>query len=118
MFAAGIVLVVAPGAVPGTVGIRIDPLAYLLRYLLAAAEFAISVLSCGARAITDVRALRVIVIAFIVLHAVSGLLEIVAFESGLTGVIWGNVALRVLAIALFGRYGFRAPSSANPIEST
>ena len=33
---AGVVLVIAPAAIPGTVGIRLTPDAYLLSYLLAA----------------------------------------------------------------------------------
>jgi hypothetical protein len=106
-FAAGVVLVVAPSAIPGMVGIHIEPGAYLLCYLLAAAEFGVSALSWGARSVTDVRALRVIVIAFIVLHSASGLLEIYAFACGLTRAIWGNIALRVIAVALFTYYGLR-----------
>ena len=113
-FAAGIVLVTAPGAIPRTVGIPIGPGGYLLCYLLAAAEFSVSVLSWGARAINDAKALRLIVIAFIVLHAASGLLEIRAFAGGLTAAIWANVALRVLAIVLFAYYGLHAPSIDHP----
>src|SRR5262245_16022779 len=77
-FAAGVVLVAAPSAIPGTIGIQIEPEAYLLCHLLAAAEFGVSALSWGARAVTDAGALRVIVIACIVLHAASGLLEVYA----------------------------------------
>lgn len=71
-FAAGAVLVAWPGAIPRMVGIQIEPNAYLLCYLLAAMEFGVAALSWGARTITDAKALRVIVIAFIVLHAASG----------------------------------------------
>jgi hypothetical protein len=113
-FAAGVVLVAAPGAIPGTVGMHIEPGAYLLCYLLAAAEFSVSALSWGARTITDARALRVIVIAFIVLHAASGLLEVYAFAGGLSGVIWGNVALRALTVALFAHYGLSRDVSGHP----
>ena len=46
--------------------------------------------------------------AFIVLHAASAVLEIYAFAtSGLSGAIWANVAIRVLVIALFAKYGLR-----------
>jgi hypothetical protein len=51
--AAGIVLVAAPGAIPGAVGVQIERGAYRLCYLLAASEFGIAALSWGARAITD-----------------------------------------------------------------
>jgi hypothetical protein len=110
-FAAGVVLVAWPGAIPSTVGIQIEPNAYLLCYLLAAMEFGVAVLSWGARTITDAKALRVIVIACIVLHAASGLLEVYAFAGGLSGGIWGNVALRALAVALFAYYGLNAAPS-------
>jgi len=104
-FAAGVVLVAVPAAIPGAVGIHVEPGAYLLCYLLAAAEFSISTLSWGARTITDAKALRVIVIACIVLHLASGLLEIYAFTGGLSGAIWGNVTLRALVVALFAYLG-------------
>jgi hypothetical protein len=44
-FAAGVVLVIAPALIPGAVGIHFEPPAYLLCYLLAAAEFSLAVLS-------------------------------------------------------------------------
>jgi hypothetical protein len=57
--AAGIVLLAAPGTIPGAVGIQIERGAYLLCYLLAASEFSITALSWGASTITDPKALRV-----------------------------------------------------------
>lgn len=116
-FAAGAVLVAWPGAIPRMVGIQIEPNAYLLCYLLAAMEFGVAALSWGARTITDAKALRVIVIAFIVLHAASGLLEVYAFVGGLSGAIWANVALRALVVALFAYYGLNVtPSGHGPGE--
>ncbi len=88
----------------------VEPQAYLLCYLLAAMEFAIAVLSWGARAIADIRALRLIVLTFIVLHAASALLEITAAAGGPSDAIWVNVALRVLMAALFAYYGLTARS--------
>jgi hypothetical protein len=105
--AAGAVLVFAPEAIPRIVGIEIAPSSYLVCYLLAAAEFCIAVLSWGARALTDRNALRTTVIAFIVLHATSGSLEVKAFLAGVSGAIWGNVAARALAVTLFAYYGLR-----------
>ncbi|HJZ55736.1 MAG TPA: hypothetical protein VKE74_12280 [Gemmataceae bacterium] len=110
-FAAGVVLVAAPEAIPRAVGIQIEPKAYLLCYLLAAAEFAVSALSWGARTITDAKALRVVVTACIVLHAASGLLEVYAFAAGLSGAVLGNVALRALVVVLFAYFGLRAAPS-------
>ena len=49
-FAAGAVLVVAPAAIPRVVGIQVGTDAYLICYLLAAAEFGLAVLSWGAHA--------------------------------------------------------------------
>ncbi len=111
-FAAGVVLVVSPGAIPGAVGIHVEPGAYLLCYLLAAAEFGVSALSWGARRIKDTESQRIVIIAFIVWHAVSGLLEIYASAAGgLNVAIWANVAFRILVIALFTCYGFFTASS-------
>ena len=112
-FAAGIVLVAAPGAIPGMIGIHVEPKAYLLCYLLAAMEFGVAALSWGARTITDAKALRIIVMSCIVLTA-SGLLGVYAFAGGVSGVIWGNVALRALVVALFARYGLNIRSNVAP----
>jgi hypothetical protein len=103
--AAGVVLVIAPAAIPGTMGIHLATDAYLLCYLLAGAEFGLAVLSWGAATITDDRALRVIVIGFVVFHATSGILEIVAFAHGLPRAIWANIVLRAIVVVLFVYYG-------------
>ena len=105
--AAGIVLVVAPGAIPGAVGIHVSVDAYLVCYLLAAAEFGLAVLSWGARSVTDLTARRVIVATIVVVHAASGLLETYAFMRGVSGAIWGNIAFRALAVGLFTYFGLR-----------
>lgn len=104
-FAAGIVLITAPELIPSAVGIRIEPSAYLVCYLLAASELSLAALSWGGRAITDVKALRVIVLACIVLHASSGILEIYAFAKGVSATIWGNIVLRAVVVFLFAYYG-------------
>ena len=104
-FAAATVLVFAPTAIPGTVGISIAPSAFLLCYLLAAAELSIGVVSWGARYLTDARALQVVATSFIALHGASALLEMWAFATGLSGRIWANVALRIVAVMLFAYYG-------------
>lgn len=105
-FAAALVLIAAPAAIPSTVGIRIEPGAHLLCYLLAAMELGIAALSWGARNITDTKALRLIVMSCIVVHAASALLEVYAFaQGGISIAIWGNIALRVLAVALFSYFG-------------
>ena len=106
-FAAAVVLIAAPELIPGAVGIRIEVGAYLICYLLAAAELSIAVLSWSARTLTDAKALRIIVITFIVLHAASGVLEIYAFSAqGLSAAIWGNIVLRAVMVFLFTYFGF------------
>lgn len=112
-FAAGIVLIAAPDLIPGAVGIHIEPSANLICYLLAAAELCITVLSWGGRRLSDAKALRVIVWAFLIFHASSGVLEIYAFAGGLSAAIWGNVAVRAVVIFLFAYYGlYRLPDDA------
>jgi len=102
--AAAIVLVVAPAAIPTTVGIVIAPPAFVLCYLLAAAELSIGIVSWGARNLTDAKALRLVVASFVVFHCVSAILEVWAFVNGLSARILANVVLRVVAVTLFAYY--------------
>jgi hypothetical protein len=103
-FAATIVLIFAPPAIPMTVGISIAPPAYLLCYLLAAAELCIGVVSWGARNLTDAKALRLVVASFIVFHGASAILELWALIGGLNARILANVVFRVVAVTLFAYY--------------
>ena len=103
--AAGVVLIVAPDSIPNAVGISLEPQAYLVCYLLAAAELGFATLSIGARTLTDSKALRLIALACLVFHAASGLLEIYAFAKGASAAIWGNVAVRAVVVFLFAYYG-------------
>ena len=100
--AAGVVLVVAPGLIPGTVGVPLGPSAYLVAYLLAGAEFGLATLSFGGSRLTDPRALRLIVWSCIAFHGSSGILEVYAYtRGGVSIAIFGNVAARAVIIALF-----------------
>ena len=83
--AGAFVLTVFPTAIPSAVGITITRPDYLLVYLVAAAEFAVAVLSFGATRITDWAALQLIVTTFVVLHLVSGVLD---------SSIWGDRSQR------------------------
>src|SRR5260370_28519795 len=87
--AAGIVLTVAPGLIPSVVGIRLEPSADVVAYLLAGAEFGFAVLSFGGSRLTDSRALRLIVWSCIALHASSGVLEVYAYVQGASVAIFG-----------------------------
>lgn len=97
--AAGIVLAVAPGLIPSTVGITLSPEQYLLPYLLAGAEIALAFLSFAAVRLRDPAAITVIAVTFAVLHLATAALELLAPLS--SPVLWANVAFRVVVAALF-----------------
>lgn len=103
--AAGIVLIAAPELIPDAVGIQIETKAYLICYLLAAAELSFAVLSWSGRKLTDAKALRVLINAFIVFHAASGILETYAFAKGASAALWGNIVLRAVVVFLFVYFG-------------
>jgi hypothetical protein len=103
--AAGVVLVVAPGLIPGAVGVAVAPPAYLVCYLLGAAELALAVLSFGAARLADPDALRLVAACFVVFHLATAALEVYAFAQGASAAIWVNVAVRTSAAALFAYYG-------------
>ncbi|RZS64565.1 hypothetical protein EV187_2952 [Agromyces ramosus] len=100
--AAAVMLAVLPAAIPATVGIELDPEAYLLSYFLAAAELAIAMLSLGAIRMTDPAAVGLIVAVFVVFHLSTAVLELVYLASApVTGVLIANIAVRVAAAAIF-----------------
>ena len=99
--AAAIVLAVAPGLIPGLVGIQLEPSAYVLAYLLAGAEFGLAMLSFGGSRLSDVRALRLIAWSCIAFHGSSGVLEVVAYAQGASAAILANVVARVIIVGLF-----------------
>ncbi len=99
--AAGIVLAVAPGLIPSTVGIHLEPSAYLVAYLLAGAEFGLATLSFGGSRLADPRAIRLVAWSCIAFHGSSGILEVYAYAQGVSIAILGNVAARVVIISLF-----------------
>lgn len=99
--AAAVALVVAPGLIPATVGIELPPGGALLAYLLAGCELGVAVISLGAATLTDPRSIRVIAAGFAALHLLTGILEVVALAGGADPFLWGNVAVRALATAVF-----------------
>lgn len=107
--AAGVVLVVAPGAIPATIGVTVTSGAFVLCYFLAGAEFSIAFLSyLGARA-NSAETIRAIVQGIIVLHASTAALEIYAIARGISPALWANVVVRIIVIAIFSYYGFKEP---------
>ena len=103
--AAGVVLVVAPEAIPSVIGIHLAPGSFLICYLLAGAEFSISFLSFYGVRCRDAECIRLVVRTIIVFHAATAVLEIYALTQGIDLKFWGNVALRVIVIAIFFYYG-------------
>jgi hypothetical protein len=95
------VLAIAPGLIPSVVGIQLESSANVIAYLLAGAEIGFAVLSLGGSGITDARALGLIVWSVIAFHGSSAALETYAYFEGVNVAILGNVALRLLVIALF-----------------
>ncbi len=83
-FAAGVVLVVLPNAIPSTVGVQLEEGQFIIAYLLAGAEFGIAYISFAAARIKEHGARRAIVLGFIVFHASTALLEIYANLQGLS----------------------------------
>jgi len=109
--AAGIALIAAPALIPSAVSITLPASAHLLPYLLGAAELGVAVLSLGASRLTDATAIRLIAIAFAVLHAASAAVEVLALVQGADPFLWGNVALRVIVAAAFAVVALRARGS-------
>ncbi|MFI6299323.1 hypothetical protein ACIBEJ_47565 [Nonomuraea sp. NPDC050790] len=105
--AAGVVLIVAPGLIPAAVGVRVPADAYLVCYLLAAAELAVGYLSFAARDLRQREATRLVVWTLIVFHACTAGVEVYAFTRGVHPGIWANVAVRLAVIALFVHYGLK-----------
>ena len=100
-------LIVAPAAIPAAVGIELPREANLVAYLLGAMDLAVAVLSMAAIAITDRAAVRLIAMVFVVMHAVTAAVELIALAEGASPLVWANVALRVVVAALFGVVAFR-----------
>jgi hypothetical protein len=111
--AAAVVLAVAPGLIPSTVGIALPPGGELLAYLLAGCELGVAVVSLGAATLTDPRSIRVIAGGFAALHLGTGVLEVAALLHDADALLWGNVVVRIVATVLFAlvatRPGGRAP---------
>jgi hypothetical protein len=99
--AAGVVLVVAPTVIPSAVGVEIPGNAFVLCYLLAAAEFGFSWLSAWGARSSDVAVVRGVLLVCIVFHGVSGLLEGAAVLRGVSPKLWFNVAARAAIVILF-----------------
>jgi hypothetical protein len=110
--AAAIALTVSPGAIPAVAGIHVDPDSYLIAYLLAGAEFGFSFLSFGGCRLTDARSLRLVAYSCVVFHGTSAVLEAyVAQGQQENTVLWINIVVRIVVIALFVFFSRKADES-------
>lgn len=104
-FAAGVVLIIIPGAVPHTVNIQLQKNQYLLCYFLGAAEIALAYLSFFSGKINNPDTLKIICRTFIIFHATTALLELYALLQGISNKILINTLLRIIIVFLFYYYG-------------
>lgn len=109
-FAAAIVLVFFPAAIPHTADIPVNRDQYLLCYFLAASELSVAYLSYFGSKFTDGKVLRFITASLIVFHSATMVLEAYAFVAKEAGIyITGNIMLRIIIILFyyFGIYNMR-----------
>jgi len=104
--------ILAPSAIPGAVGIHVEPTTYLVCYLLGSSELGLAFLSFFSRRLTDASTMRLVCWTFIVVHASTALVEVYAVvRGGVAAAVWANVVLRVLVVVLFVHYGIRNPGT-------
>lgn len=100
--AAAVMLAGWPAAIPGAVGIRMEPVDYLLAYFLAAAEVAIGALSIGTARIRDLRAVSLIAASFALFHLATAALEAVYLaQVAATPALVANLVVRLVVGGLF-----------------
>lgn len=112
-FIAGMVLMLKPQAIPGTLSLSVDKSSYLLCYLLGAAEITLAYLSFFSRKLTNPESLRLVAVTFIVFHVVTAGVEVAAYVQGVTAAIWINIGFRIFVSLLFLYYGLIKPSQRN-----
>ena len=99
--AAGLVLIGAPGVIPGFVGIPVVQETNLLCYLVGVDEVSLAVLSYCSRRLSDQQALKLVCLTLVSFHLLTAGVEVYAFTLGVSARIWANVVLRVIVTALF-----------------
>jgi hypothetical protein len=109
--AAAVVLIVAPQVIPLAIGIHLPREANLVSYLLGAVELGVAVLSVAAAWLADSPAVRLIAMVFVVMHAVTALVEIIAITEGASPLVWANVAFRVVVAGIFVAVALRRGAS-------
>jgi hypothetical protein len=98
-FAAAVFLLLAPAAIPATVGIPLDRSQFFIAYLLSACELGLSVMAAFAlRARRDAVGLAVLTLS--VMHLASGVGGVIAVAQGASFLILWNALARVVVVAL------------------
>jgi hypothetical protein len=100
--AAGVVLFVFPAAIPATAGIALAPGDNFVAWLLGAAEIAIAALCARAlwHRAPHPELVEATVLTLIVLHALSGLADILALAGNPSPTLAVNLAVRVAMVVL------------------
>jgi hypothetical protein len=99
--AAGLALAVRPAAIPAAVGIRLPPEAYLLSYLLGAAEFGFATLSWLGAHSTELSAVRAAMLGCVVFHATSAAFEAIVWRSHPVPILLANILARLMIVGAF-----------------
>jgi hypothetical protein len=105
--AAGLVLFIFPGAIPATIGVAPPADANIMAWLLGASELGLCVLCVVVLRRPDPAALRLAVITLIAVHAASALADLLALPQHAGPALIGNVAVRLLMVALLAVFGLR-----------
>jgi hypothetical protein len=103
--AAGIVLIWDPGLILGLMGVELASRAFVVCYLLAAAELSLSILSYLGSSLDDPGAIRTVSLTIITFHAASALVESYAAVQAPRPALWVNIIFRLITVFLFFRYG-------------
>ena len=101
--AAGLVLMVRPGVIPAAVGIDLAPDAFLVCYLLGAAELGFAVLSWLGARLHDSAGIRAVLLSCVALHLISAVTETTIWIRSpvRSPVLVANVAVRLVIVAGF-----------------
>ena len=105
--AAGVVLLVFPGAIPSVVGITLAPDQAFVAWLLGAAEIGIAALCIGSVHSPSHDVLRLATTTLLVFHAASAVADGMALVQGWSLPIALNLVLRVVMVVLLVVFGPR-----------
>ena len=100
-----VVLLASPAVIPASFGLLVTPDAYLICYLLGAAELSLAVLSVVALRDGDLRAVRAASLYFLAFHISSATVDGYALAQGVSSKVVGNLVPHLVVAALVGYFG-------------